>query len=114
MRIGPPPLTPLFPLQPDREEKYPAALGQAFVGKPYLTLPEVKAGGLEAKEGDGFARKAEKAEGGSNRGVLDKPEEGRRVLLGPKPAPGPLGVAALVGKAPKGGKVIGGFLDITA
>ncbi len=43
MRIGSAPLLPLNPLQPDRSEPYPRALGAAFVGKPYLTFPEVKA-----------------------------------------------------------------------
>jgi hypothetical protein len=48
MRIGPAPLFPLNPLQPDRTEPYPKALGASFVGKPYLTFPEVKVQPSEA------------------------------------------------------------------
>lgn len=42
MRIGPEPLFPLNPLQPDRSVDYPRALGAEFVGKPRLQFPEVK------------------------------------------------------------------------
>lgn len=48
MRIGPAPLLPLNPIQPDRSEPYPKALGASFVGKPYLTFPEVKVSAPEA------------------------------------------------------------------
>lgn len=50
MRIGPAPLFPLNPLQPDRTEAYPKALGAAFVGKPYLTFPEVRVQPPEAPQ----------------------------------------------------------------
>ena len=42
MRIGPTPLIPLNPLQPDRTVQYPKALGAEFVGNPRLKFPEVK------------------------------------------------------------------------
>jgi len=43
VRIGPPPLYPAYPILPDRQEVYPRALGEVFVGNPRLDLPEVKA-----------------------------------------------------------------------
>lgn len=43
MRIGPAPLIPAYPVEPDRQQVYPRALGQAYVGTPRLNLPEVKA-----------------------------------------------------------------------
>ncbi len=43
MRIGPAPLLPLSPIQPDRTVQYPKALGAEFVGNPRLKFPEVKA-----------------------------------------------------------------------
>ena len=43
MRIGPAPLIPAYPIQPDRQEVYPRALGQTYQGTPRLSLPEVKA-----------------------------------------------------------------------
>jgi len=42
-------LIPAFPIRPDRQEVYPRALGQAFVGKSFLDLPEVKAKVPEAQ-----------------------------------------------------------------
>jgi hypothetical protein len=43
VRIGPAPLIPAYPVEPDRQQVYPRALGQAYVGTPRLNLPEVKA-----------------------------------------------------------------------
>ncbi len=43
MRIGPAPLIPAYPIQPDRQAVYPRALGQIYQGTPRLSLPEVKA-----------------------------------------------------------------------
>ena len=48
MRIGPSPMIPAYPIQPDRQEVYPRALGQAYVGNPRLSLPVVKANIPEA------------------------------------------------------------------
>jgi hypothetical protein len=50
VRIGPPPLYPAYPLRPDRQEVYPRALGEVFVGNPRLDLPDVKARVPEAKD----------------------------------------------------------------
>lgn len=50
MRIGPAPLVPAYPVQPDREVVYPRALGQAYVGNPRLALPDVKAKVMDTPE----------------------------------------------------------------
>lgn len=107
MRVGPPPLMPLYPVQPDKTEVYPKEPGAALYGKPFLQFPELKP--QETKTPP--AAKGGGALEGTVKASLGPKADTTLFLTSPKSTQGPAGTAR---SGMKPTKTLGVSLDFLA